>query len=254
MHRMQQPAQSAIRPAHVHSPPFSNLQPHAYVLSPTGQPIPIYSAAAFSAPAAIGGTASSLAAPTSAATPARANTLPVHAQPLRFAHSVPYSAPYVNSTVEVTYPNRKVSGEGAADGTFPDGTREELMHTCRSCYSRVDFSPFDRLAIANVPPPSSFTSPIELVRHLERRRSRRGRHPQPRSRFDLFADQEPHLVELARGAGPTRPVHESRSDRVESSSRRIGASSTEDGCASFGFRHSALFFRLAAAARDSGSR
>ena len=252
---MQQPTQSAIRPAHVHSPPFSNLQPHAYVLSPTGQPIPIYSAAAFSAPAAIGGTASPMAAPTSAATPARANTLPVHAQPLRFEHSVPYSAPYVNSTVEVTYPNRKVSGEGAADGTFPDGTREELMLTCRSCYFRVDFSPFHRLAIANVPPPSSFTSPIELVRHLERSRSRRRRrHPQPRRRFDLFANQEPHLVELARGAGPTRPVHESGSDRVESSSRRIGASSAQDGRSSFGFGHSALFFRIAAAARDFGAR
>ena len=141
--------------------------------------------------------------------------------------------------------------------TFSRMKRKVLIQIRCSCYSRVDFSPFHRLALGTVPSRiSSFTSPIELVRYLERSRSRRRRDPQPRSRFDLLADQEPHLVELARGAGPSCAFHESRSDRAESSSRRrIGASSAQDGRSSFGLGHDALFFlRLAATAGHPGAR
>ncbi|GAA6017788.1 hypothetical protein JCM8202_006148 [Rhodotorula sphaerocarpa] len=70
--------------------PPPNLQPHAYVLSPSGQPIPIYSAA--HAPA--GGSSFDLShEPAVSAVPNRASaTLPIHAQPLRFEHALPYAA------------------------------------------------------------------------------------------------------------------------------------------------------------------
>ncbi|GAA5989977.1 hypothetical protein JCM10908_002405 [Rhodotorula pacifica] len=102
--------QTAPRPAHAHSAaPFSNLQPHAYVLSPSGQPIPVYSSAAFRPAASAPPPPQQPSAPP-VAPAARSNTLPVHAQPLRFEHTVPYSAPFVNSTVEVSYANRSMPG------------------------------------------------------------------------------------------------------------------------------------------------
>ncbi|GAA5877838.1 hypothetical protein JCM3774_000192 [Rhodotorula dairenensis] len=131
-----------VQPTHLqhHSTavPFSNLQPHAYVLSPSGQPIPVYSSAAFSPTATGLGPASpplpfaaaSIPAPAQAQAPAtRTNTLPIHAQPLRFEHSVPYSAPYTNSTIEVHYANGNISGPAPALTSRPSaGSLSQLYH------------------------------------------------------------------------------------------------------------------------------
>lgn len=70
--------------------PPPNLQPHAYVLSPSGHPIPVYS----TAHAATGRSSFDFShGPAVSATPTRAGaTLPIHAQPLRFEHALPYAA------------------------------------------------------------------------------------------------------------------------------------------------------------------
>ncbi|GAA5827546.1 hypothetical protein JCM11251_001726 [Rhodosporidiobolus azoricus] len=106
------------------APQFSaaHLVPHSYILSPTGQPIPVYASP------------SSLPVPSSAI-PLR-GTLPIHAQPLQFdAHTLPYSHAVSNARPPPTPVPAPAYAQHPLSVYSSHSTRPQTLHPSHSTAS-----------------------------------------------------------------------------------------------------------------------